>query len=247
VFAGSKHAGEKPPASVADGSRTSRSLHNIAYVRVLPIRGLSPIMVVASEEARIWKGRDTTKLSSDTLYLDTPGNFTADVTNGDVHVISLTRGSVTVIVNFSNSPAKRASAQWSRVTIMRGGVGVSSKSTPEEQAFQVEMKIVADSVNALARRAQPDVFDRLKNPGSSVIGLVVDANNRVVQHSSISVPDTTEGLAALKPRLFPDLKDRDGFPYGFMSVADGTVGARSVQVVALFLANPKYLPTHVQR
>jgi hypothetical protein len=247
VFAASKLAGEKPPASSTDGSRTSRSPHNIAYVTVTPIRGLSPIMVVASGEARVGKGRDTTRLKADTLYMNTPASFTADVTDGDVYVISLTRGSVDVAVEFINSPAKHATGQSSRVTIERGGIGVSTRLTSEEMAFQVEQKAAADSVNALARRVEPDVFDRIRNPGSSVVGLVIDGNNRVVEHSSISVPNSTTGLAELVPRLFPTMKDPDNVPYRIMSVAEGKAGGRRVQVVALFLTNPKYQPIHTQR
>jgi hypothetical protein len=248
VFAVTSHNAVAHPALMKEtSSPKADTLRRIGYVSIRPIKGFSPVMVFTSGAARIGKGRDSKSLTSDTLYLNPPGMITADVTDGDVHVVSLTGGKVTVIVNFTNSPATHATMQFKHVVIIRGGVGVRGEVTPEDDQFETQTKVVADSIRALAWRVEPDAFDSRKAPGSSVIGLVVDEHNHVTQHSWISVADTTERLDVLKPRLFPRMKNPDDVPFQVMSVADGRLGSRSVQVVALFLEYPKYAPSKPRR
>jgi hypothetical protein len=93
----------------------------------------------------------------------------------------------------------------------------------------------------LARKFEPASFDSRLKPGSSVIGLIVDSNGKVVHHRSISVPDTQFGLLPLYPRLFPDTSVALNAPYGVMMVGqEGPRPGRTVKIVGVFLKQPDY-------
>jgi hypothetical protein len=90
-----------------------------------------------------------------------------------------------------------------------------------------------------ARKLDPSAFDKTATPTSSVIGLLFDKDGRVIHHSRISISDTTEMLRPLMPRLFPDAKQADDAPYQIMALVDGTYGSRKVEMVAIYLVDPR--------
>jgi hypothetical protein len=246
VFPGGRHI---PRGDVvADQSRSvatpSLTQRNVASVRVASaVRGRVVVEVYPTGGARVSKGKDAVPpLGSDTVYLLPPAYLTADLTNGDVHIVSMNASPLIVSATFQNSPAIRASMRFQHVILQKGGTGIKGELSDHEKALRSQGTVVEDSIDALARRAEPVAFDRDAMPGSSVIGLIIDANNRVVYHSRLSVADSTTLLLPLKPRLFPDMSEDARSPYEVMALVDGKLGSRSVQVVAIFRTRPVYAP-----
>jgi beta-lactamase regulating signal transducer with metallopeptidase domain len=192
--------------------------------------------------ARLSKGTNVVSpLGSDTVYLLPPAYLTADLTNGDVHIVSMTGSPLNVTAEFQNT-GSTGSVRFPHVILERGGVRIKGELSDHEKALRAQGTVVEDSIVALARRAEPVAFDRDAMPGSSVIGLIIDANNRVVYHSRLSVADSTTLLLPLKPRLFPNMSEDARSPYEVMALVDGKLGSRSVQVVAIFRTRPVYAP-----
>ena len=100
---------------------------------------------------------------------------------------------------------------------------------------------MSDTLAMLRTEVRAGTFDPRLNPGSSVIGMIIDASGKVVHHRSISVPDTQFGLLALYPRLFPDTSIALNAPYGVMMLGQqGPRLGRTVQIVGVFLKQPGY-------
>ncbi len=88
-----------------------------------------------------------------------------------------------------------------------------------------------------ARRFYPAAFDPTRSPGSSVIGLLYDESGKVVHHSRLAIPDDNEILSPYLPALFPD-GSHDVAPYRMILRADGSAGARHIDVVAVWQHMP---------
>jgi len=328
-----------------DGIVVPPAKQNIATVSVesqsrVPVT----LLVYTTKSARITVGQLSARITSDTLQLRTPTSFTADLTEGEVHLVSVDGSVLDVTAVFRDSPATNATAHYAHVILNQGGTGVGSalararsgvepyfefqvekpavqvpgtgsplypdalrsasvegdvqaqfvvnedgnievstfkilKATNDlfagavraalpsmrfrpaeargkhvrqlvQQAFQFKLDgprppsgttgRLADSVAAMARRFEPAAFDKRATPGSSVIGLLIDRNGAVIHHARILVPDNPKNLRVLMPRLFTDMEQADKAPLQVMSVADGTLAGRSVQVVAVFLKKPDY-------
>lgn len=219
------------------------SERNLASVQVRPtVRGRVVVQVFATGGGRVSKGKNAVSLGSDTIYLLPPAYLSADLTEGDVHIVSMNGSPLDVAADFRNSTGSSGSMRFPHVILERGGVGIKGELSAREKAIRAQQAIVADSVAAFARRAEPIAFDSRAIPGSSVIGLIVDGNNRIVYHSRLSLEDTTTSLRSLMPRLFSDMEEDARAPLEVMALVDGKRGSRTVQVVAMFRARPSYAP-----
>lgn len=133
-----------------------------------------------------------------------------------------------------------------RISSSPAGVGAGSGSgtgagVGNGIGAQQDVPRVSDTLARLAQRFEPAAFDSRVTPGSSVIGLIIDSNGRVVHHRSISVPDSQVGLLELYPRLFPDTSVARNAPYGVMMDAQrGPRVGRQVRIVGVFLKRPDY-------
>jgi TonB family protein len=107
------------------------------------------------------------------------------------------------------------------------------------QDRRMENRLIQDSAMAMAKRLEPAAFDPKRNPGSSLIGILFDANGRAIHHSRITVAHDEENWRVLYPRLFPDAAKADRAPYQLMAWLDRTPGERSVGLVAVWLKDPR--------
>jgi beta-lactamase regulating signal transducer with metallopeptidase domain len=219
---------------------TERSLASVAIKST--VGGRNVVQVLATRGALISKGKNATPVRSDTIYVLPPAYVTADLTDGDVHIVSMNGSPLDVSAIFRNSVESTGSMRFAHVILEKGGVGIKGELTDREKAFRVQQMTLADSVAAFARRAEPLAFDRRAVPGSSVISLIVDGNNRIVYHARLSVSDTTTNLGALMPRLFSKMDEEAQAPLRMMSLVDGKYGSRTVQAVTIFRERPSYAP-----
>lgn len=82
------------------------------------------LLVYTTKSARIGVGELFARITSDTLQLRTPTSFTADLTDGEVHLVSVDGSVLDVTVVFRDSPATNATAQMPHVILIQGGTGV---------------------------------------------------------------------------------------------------------------------------
>src|ERR1019366_5348592 len=138
---------------------------------------------------------------------------------------------------FLNSPAIKAEAHSSHVFLHQGGTGIGGVALV---AARSQTRTVHDSVAILARRFEPEAFDKSAHPQSSVIGLIIDEKFAVVRHSRVDVSNDQQLLQPVYPHLFPDIEQPIKAPFMILSLIDGAYGSRNVQVVGIFLKKPSY-------
>ncbi|MDQ3243470.1 MAG: M56 family metallopeptidase [Gemmatimonadota bacterium] len=184
------------------GSGTSRNgtpiaesaLPNIATVLVqsrsrLPVS----VLVYATRAARVARGEVARPIGSDTLKLDTPARFTADLTSGEVHVVSADGSDLEVTALFRDSPAIDASARWPHVILRQGGTGVGSPLTTRGNSPAPAAQMARDSVPLYFEYqvsepvtlvggltpVYPPALKASKVEGQAVLQFIVDIGGRV--------------------------------------------------------------------
>lgn len=132
-----------------DNQGESVAKENIAMVAIeSKSRTHVDVIVYATKAARVAAGALTPGMSRDTLRLRTPATVTADLTGGEVHIVSLDGSMVEVTAIFRDSPAIKAQNQSAHVVLKQGGVGVGVSPPDSGTAgqgyfeFQVEKPVV---------------------------------------------------------------------------------------------------------
>jgi TonB family protein len=98
---------------------------NIATVSVESQSGVPvTVLVYTTKSARIGVGELSARITSDTLQLRTPTSLTADLTDGEVHLVSVDGSVLDVSAIFRDSPATNAQAHMAHVILYQGGTGI---------------------------------------------------------------------------------------------------------------------------
>lgn len=101
---------------------------NVAVVLIESDRATREVLVYATKTARVAVGELQPRIGSDTLRLRTPAAVTADITGGEVHIVSRDGSAIRVTVAFRDSPAIRSIAEDVHTVLKQGGIGVSTFS-----------------------------------------------------------------------------------------------------------------------
>lgn len=130
------------------GQNASIAKQNIAMVAIQSkFQNPVNVIVFVTKSARVAVGDLTPGAVSDTLRLQTPTTVTADVTGGEVHIVSADGTALDVTAIFRDSPAIKAEGHHAHVMLMQGGIGVgavepdASKQGQTYFEFQVEKPV----------------------------------------------------------------------------------------------------------
>jgi hypothetical protein len=86
------------------------------------------VLVFASNSARVGIGNDAPTILTDTLRLSTLPAMTLDVTEGDVHVLLVSPGQITIRGTVTGGPATHLSATGRHIVVRKGGTGIWPRS-----------------------------------------------------------------------------------------------------------------------
>jgi beta-lactamase regulating signal transducer with metallopeptidase domain len=150
LFSASQHT-EANDARLADNNRDVMlaAKRNFAMVSI-ESRSRVPVtlLVFTTKSARIVVGSLSVRITSDTLRLRTPTSLTADLTDGEIHLVSVDGSILDVTVVFRDSPATNATAQMPHVILIQGGTGVTggramapSRVLPEQDSTHAGSEI----------------------------------------------------------------------------------------------------------
>lgn len=88
----------------------------------------TPVLIYTTGFATIGIGGSRASLKPDTFRLTTPVDLKADITSGEVHIVRSGWRPIDVSVEFTESPAIKATASGRHVVLLRGGTGVRTLS-----------------------------------------------------------------------------------------------------------------------
>lgn len=94
----------------------------------LTVRENPTVWIFASNSARVGIGNDAPTILTDTLRLSTLPAMTLDVTDGDVHVMLMSPGQLTIRGTVTGGPATNLSATGRHIVVRKGGTGIWPRS-----------------------------------------------------------------------------------------------------------------------
>ena len=94
-------------------------------------------------------------------------------------------------------------------------------------------------VNTIARKVQPIAFDSTLNSRSSLIGVLFDRRGVLIHNSAVIVANDNELMLPFIPQLFPNWEAVENPPFQLFARLQGGAGARHVDVIAVFLRDPR--------
>lgn len=110
-------------------ARSDRVIVRITEVGLKTTVRKSPtVLVFASDSARVGIGNDAPAILTDTLRLSTLPAMTFDVTDGNVHVLLVSPGQITIRGTVTGGPATSLSATGRHIVVRKGGTGIWPRS-----------------------------------------------------------------------------------------------------------------------
>ncbi|MEO7646824.1 MAG: M56 family metallopeptidase, partial [Gemmatimonadaceae bacterium] len=114
------------PLESAPGSRPSARSDRV-IVRITEVglkttvRESPTVLVFAADSARVGIGNDAPTILTDTMRLSSLPAMTLDVTDGDVHVLLVSPGQITIRGTVTGGPATHLSATGRHIVVRKGG------------------------------------------------------------------------------------------------------------------------------
>jgi TonB family protein len=182
----------------------NRARQNIAVVSVksqskIPVT----LLVYTTKSARIAVGQLSARLTSDTLQLRTPTTFTADLTEGEVHLVSVDGSALDVTAVFRDSPATNATAHFAHVILNQGGTGVGSPlaraRSGKEPYFEFQVEKPATQVPGTGSPIYPAALRASRIEGEVLAQFVVTEGGSI-EVSTLKIMRATNDLFATAVR-----------------------------------------------
>lgn len=99
---------------------------SIARLHIDPTQPrVTHVLVYSTGNGAFAPGSDSVRSRRDTLRLATPVNVTADLTDGDLHIVAVEESDLDLTGTLLDAPASKLSAIGRHLVIERGGTGVS--------------------------------------------------------------------------------------------------------------------------
>ena len=169
------------------------------------------VIVYGTKAARVATGALALGKRADTLRLRTPATITADLTGGDVHIVSIDGSLLEITAIFRDSPAVKAQSRLSHAVLNEGGSGVSGVFPPSDRAagqtyfeFQVE-KPVAQIAGTGAPK-YPAALRASQVEGEVQAQFVVDETGRPEVGTFKILKATNDLFASAVRSAFPEMR-----------------------------------------
>jgi hypothetical protein len=138
------------------------------------------VLVYASGRARVGVGTAAPEPLADTLRLDRLPAITADVTDGDVHLVLATPGRMSVGGDVSGGAATHVTATGRHIVLLRGGVGITGEEPMADRnpaGAEAGALPLTDDAKRLLLEAR-DESDRLRHEYIGIEHLVLALTRR---------------------------------------------------------------------
>lgn len=188
--------------NIAEVSVESRSVESRERTQVY-------VLIYTTKSARIAVGQLSAKLTSDTLQLRTPVSFTADLTDGEVHIVSVGGTPLDVTAVFHDSPASNATAHNTHIILEQGGTGIGSRSRlerapepPGEPYFEFQVEKPVEQIPGTGSPFYPSALRSARVEGEVQAQFVVNGDGNV-EPSTFKVLKATDDrfVAAVRATL----------------------------------------------
>jgi len=194
----------RPAAPILGRSNEVSAKQNIAAVSVeSQSKATVTILVYTTKSARITVGKISARITSDTLQLRTPTSFTADLSNGEVHLVAVDGSALDVTAVFTDSPASRATAHFGHVILKQGGTGVSSGlidvASEVEPYFEFQVQKPVAQIPGTGSPAYPAALRAARVEGEVQAQFVVNEKGNV-ELNTLKLLNVTNDLFAAAVR-----------------------------------------------
>ncbi|HEY4956021.1 MAG TPA: M56 family metallopeptidase [Gemmatimonadaceae bacterium] len=168
------------------------------------------LLVYATKSARVGVGELSSKITSDTFHLRTPISLTADLTGGEVHLVSVDGSVLKVTAIFRDSPAITAQAHYAHVILMQGGTGIQGglarASSEVEPYFEFQVEKPAAQVSGTGSPWYPKALRSARVEGEVQAQFVVNQDGNV-EVNTFKVLKATNDLFAIAVRsVLPNMR-----------------------------------------
>jgi len=170
--------------------------------------------VVPIDSASVGITSDAESLGSTPLQLVTPATFTADLTGGEVQIVSLSGKPLEVSADFTDSPALKAEMKYRAVILTRGGAGVRAMESHGPPFFEHQVSIAAVQIPGVGAPVYPAALRASGVEGQVIAQFVVDEEG-IPQPQTFKVIRSTNAFfsaavadALPRMRFTPAKKDR---------------------------------------
>jgi TonB family protein len=204
---------EAQDGHLAAGKRnvTLPAKRNIATVSVesqsrVPVT----LLVYTTKSARIGVGELSARITSDTLQLRTPISLTADLTDGEVHLVSVDGSVLDVTAVFRDSPATNAQAHSRHVILDQGGTGIrgglARAGSEMEPYFEFQVEKPAAQISGTGAPRYPDSLRSARVEGEVQVQFVVNQDGNVQVNTFKVLKATNDLFASAVRSALPNMR-----------------------------------------
>lgn len=168
------------------------------------------LLVFTTKSARIGVGSLSVRITSDTLQLRTPTSLTADLTDGEVHLVSVDGSPLDVTVVFRDSPATNAQAHSPHVILNQGGTGVGGglarAGSAVEPYFEFQVEKPAAQISGTGSPWYPDALRSARVEGEVQAQFVVNQDGNVEVNTFKVLKATNDLFASAVRSALPNMR-----------------------------------------